>query len=1127
MMTRFHLLFSTTVLTLVLLGCTQEQSGTAPTESSGPSDPIFELISPDNSGLVFANSITESFENNILINSYLYNGGGVAVLDANADGLPDLYLTATQDANRLFINRGNLEFEDITETAGVATPVGIKTGVSIVDINGDGYDDIYVCKSGMTPDGPRANHLFINNGDLTFTDQAAQYGLDDRSASNQANFFDYDLDGDLDVYVMNHPVAFKDVNRIRLVEIDGQRVRQPEPDDEWESDKLFRNNGNGTFTNVSDQAGISNRGWGLSVTTTDFNRDGYPDIFVGNDFIEPDYLYINQGNGTFVDECESYFAHTSNHTMGVDIADINNDELVDIVALDMIAEDNRRQKELMTTMVLDRYSTLVQYEYGHQVMRNTLQINTGREPGSGEVFADIGVMAGVSNTDWSWSPLIVDLDNDGFKDLYITNGYRRDISNLDYLNYTVDSIMRMGGLGPHVFDSVEQYLALIPTTPLRNYLYKNVDGLRFEDVTAAWGADDRSYANGSAYADLDADGDIELIVNQIDGDVLLYENLARDKGKGNWLQVALEGPAANKYGTGSKIRIQFENGDPQYFEMTPVRGFLSCSEPIVHAGVGSQSGPATVEVQWPDGRYQKISGVTPGQRLTVSYDNAGRSEWVDARDRVNAGLSRSDLGIDFVHTENPFIDFNRERLLPLTYSNLGPYFTKGDVNGDGLEDVFVGGARGQSGALFVQGSNSRFTKSEGQPWEADANFEDMGSAFVDAEGDGDLDLFISSGGSSLKAGSALYRDRLYLNDGSGKFSPSPGNTLPSAYVAASCVATHDMNGDGNTDILVGGLVTPGRFPENPPTCYLQNKGGRFEEVCSELAPELSTLGHISDFEWADLNGDGSDELIVSGEWIPISIFENQGGRLENVTEKWGLARSNGWWNSITTADLDGDGDLDLVGGNLGLNSRLKATEDEPLLLYVNDFDDNGSIDPIMAYYNAGKVYPLAQRNDIIKQLPHLKKKYVFHRDYGDATLEEVFPKRDLDASDVYRVNTFATSWFENDNGRLVQHALPFAAQVSPVHAVLIEDLDSDGHADLLLLGNSSRSDVETGRYDASQGTVLLNDGAGTFKYLPNWKTNLWIGGEVRNIVTVELANGQRAVLMGKNNSEVETYIVGD
>lgn len=1100
-----------------------EDSATTVESPRVSDDPLFQLLTPEDSGLRFSNTIKETLRNNILVNSYLYNGGGVAVIDVNNDNLPDLYFTATQEPNKLFLNKGNLKFDDISAMAGVEAAVGIKTGVTVVDINADGFQDLYLCRSGMQPGPERANILYVNNGDLTFTERAAEYGLDDMSASNHANFFDYDLDGDLDAYILNHPVSFGMVNSISAKQVGDDYVRNTEPDDEWESDKLFRNDG-GKFTNVNDQAGISNAAWGLSVTVSDMNGDRYPDIFVGNDYIEPDLLYINQRNGTFKVETDRYFRHTSNHTMGVDIADLNNDELVDIVALDMIAEDNQRQKELMTTMILDRYNNLLRFHYGHQIMRNVLQLNTGRTAEQGAVFSDVGVLAGVWNTDWSWSPLLADLDNDGLKDLYITNGYRRDISNLDYLNYTAPQEAPGGKFNVQKYPEIEDYLNLIPSTPLLNYAFRNVDGVNFEKANYQWGIVEPSYSNGSAYADLDLDGDLELLVNNIHGDVMLYKNLTSDKNKGNWLQLAFEGPARNPDGVGARARITYAGGQTQYQELTPTRGFLSSSEHVLHFGLGKNANVDKVEVQWqPDGRVQVLEDVQANQRLTLKFSEAKPGTWSKKSMPEAMFAAAKNLGIDFRHVEDEFIDFNRERLIPHKFSNLGPSIAVGDVNGDGNEDFFIGGARNQSGELFLQQTNSTFQKLKVEAFTADATFEDMGCAFFDADGDGDIDLYVASGGSTYDANSTNYQDRLYLNDGAGNFTKS-ADALPAITASGSCVAPHDFDGDGDLDVFVGGLVTPGIYPTAPTTCLLKNDGGKFTDVCEEAAPSLQKIGMVNDFTWADLDGDGSAELIGVGEWLPVSIFKNSNGKLEDVTADFGLQNSTGWWNCVQSADLDGDGDLDLVAGNLGLNSRLQATENEPLRLFAKDFDNNGSIDPVLAYYNSGKLYPLPLRDMMIKQMPPLKKKFVFYSDYGKATMEDVFPASELKQAMQYEAKTFATTWFENQDGKFVAHQLPTEAQFAPVNSILVEDFDGDGNVDLLLAGNSDSPDVETGRYDAANGVFLRGNGSGDFAVVPNLETGFWATKEARDLEKVRLANGQTLILIANNNDVLEAVV---
>ncbi|MBI5915539.1 MAG: VCBS repeat-containing protein [Bacteroidetes bacterium] len=1110
---------------IITFACKKNEAGPATaTESVPPADVHFELMPSDKTGVKFSNNIIETFETNILINSYLYNGGGVAVIDVNNDELPDLYFSATQEPNRLFLNKGNFQFEDITEKAGVAATSGVKTGVTVVDINADGFQDLYVCRSGMEPTADRANLLYINNGDLTFSEKAAEYGLDDRSASNHANFFDFDLDGDLDVYVLNHPVAFQDVNRASVRQEGSEYVRNTEPLDQWESDKFFRNDGIGHFTEVGKRAGISNRAWGLSATVSDFNQDGYPDIFVGNDYIEPDFLYINQAGKGFVDESERYLRHTSNHTMGVDIADFNNDALVDIVALDMIAEDNQRQKELMTTMTTDRYNNLVRFDYGHQLMRNTLQLNTGAAPGEGAPFSEIGVLAGMWATDWSWSPLLADFDNDGLKDLYVTNGYRRDVTNLDYLTYTVDSVMKIGGLKSSNFKSMDEYLKLIPSHPLRNYLFKNTNGLNFQNVSYDWGLGQTSFSNGCAWADLDRDGDLDLLVNQIQGDVLVYQNKSAGMSGANWLQVTLKGSAKNPAGTGAKLRIRLGGGKIQYQELTPTRGFFSSSEHLLHFGLGTENAVEKLEIRWPDSKVQAIENVPVNQRLTLNYADARPGQWEKLPQPAPVFQAAKAMGIDFRHVEDEFIDFNRERLIPHKFSNLGPSIATADVNGDGLTDFFVGGARNQAGALFLQQKNSTFQRAPGAAFEADRAFEDMGCTFFDADGDKAPDLYVASGGSTYDAGSANYQDRLYLNDGRGNFTKAPVGVLPNITASGSCVTAFDYDKDGDQDVFVGGLVTPGFYPKATQTCLLQNNGGRFTDVCAEVAPVLSQIGMVNDLLWADLDGDKNEELIVAGEWLPVTVFKNQGGKLTDATARFGLENTNGWWNCVQAADLDGDGDLDLVAGNLGLNSRLKASETEPLRLFSNDFDKNGSLDPVLAYYNHGKLYPLPLRDMMVKQMPVLKKKFLYHRAYGEATLADVFPKKDLDAAQQFEAKTFATTYFENRNGKFVAHSLPVEAQFAPCNQIIAGDYNADGHPDLLLVGNSYSSDVETGRYDASNGVLLIGDGKGNFTAVPNRYSGFWATKEAMDMATVKLANGKTLYLIANNNDVMEGFV---
>lgn len=1111
----------------ILFSCKNEGGSSVSNEpQSPPADVHFELMKPEATGIGFANTIKETFQNNIITNSYLYNGGGVAVLDVNNDDLPDLYFTATQEANRLYLNKGDFKFEDVTELAGVAALGGMKTGVTVVDINADGFQDIYVCRTGAIAGADRENLLFVNKGNMTFTEMAAAYGLNDPSASNHANFFDYDLDGDLDAYVLNHPLAWGDVNRIRIKQqgVDNQSLaRVTTPSDQYESDKLYRNDGNGRFTDVSKEMGIENRAWGLSVTASDFNNDGYPDLYIGNDYIEPDFLYINQKGKGFKDEIWGYFRHISNHTMGVDIADFNNDGLVDLAALDMVAEDNQRQKELMTTMVQDRYFSLVKYGYGHQHMRNVLQMNTGAAPGNGTTFSDIGQFAGVSATDWSWSPLFADFDNDGLKDLYITNGYRRDVTNLDYLNYTVDSVMRNGGITNTNFKNIDEYLQKIPTTPLRNYLFKNKDGMSFQNVAYDWGLGDLNYSNGSAYADLDKDGDLDLVVNQIDGKALVYRNKSSERQGANWFQVKLKGTASNPNGYGAKLRIQ-QGGNVQYLEMTANRGFFSTSEPLLHFGLGSAATVDKVEIRWPDGKVQALENQPANQRIVLEIANAKPGQWQPMPKAEPLFQAANNLGIDFKHVDDEFNDFTRERLLPHAFSNLGPNIAAGDVNGDGAQDVFIGGGRGQAGVLYLQ-QGGRFVKGNTAAFEPDAAFEDMGCLFFDADGDKDNDLYVVSGGSTYDFGSSNYQDRLYLNDGKGVFTKAPAGTLPTITASGSCVAAHDFDKDGDLDLFVGGLVSPGQYPNAPQTLVLQNNGGKFAEVGAQVAPGLANIGMVSDLLWADLDGDKNEELVVGGEWLPITVFKNNGGKLEDATAAFGLEGSNGWWNCLHAADLDKDGDMDLVGGNLGLNSRLKASADAPIQLHAADFDKNGSLDPVMTWHWQGKEYPVPQRETMIKQMPVLKKDFVYHKAYGRATIHDIFKASALEMAKKFVAKTFSTTVFINNQGKFTAEPLPALAQLSVCNQVASDDFNKDGNLDLLLVGNSFLTEVESGRYDAGSGTLLLGDGKGGFEASPNRVHGFWATKDARDMASVKLANGKSVFIVTNNNDGCDGYIV--
>lgn len=1082
--------------------------------------PRFKLLSAFESGISFSNEVKEDYTYNILNFEYLYNGGGVAIGDINNDGLPDIYFTATFGSNKLYLNKGNLSFEDITDKAGVAAKDGFKTGVTMADINSDGYLDIYVCKTSKSDDGQKDNLVFINNGDLTFTESALKYGLTDNSNSNHANFFDYDLDGDLDMYLLNHRLGFKDAVRLRLSQqADGKLVRLTNPLTPFESDRLYRNDGNGRFTDVSAQAGISNSAFGLSATVSDINNDGYPDIFVANDYIEPEFIYINNGDGTFTDRYADYLRHTSQNSMGSDIADFNNDGLLDIIVLDMIADDPFRYKQLMHVMTLERYETLVKHGYGHQVARNNLQLNNGNG-----TFSEIGQLAGLSNTDWSWGAFFADFDNDGFKDVFIGNGYKRDVTDQDYMVYTRDSIERTGGVTGKRFPDINVFLDLIPSTKLQNYMFRNKGDLTFENVSDNWGFTQKTFSNGTAFGDLDGDGDLDLVVNNIGDPAYVYENKSTNLPDHNFLQVKLKGPKMNPYGVGAKVTLFMDDGTMQHQEMTANRGFFSASELLMHFGLGNRNNVETLAIKWPDGKTQTMKNVQANQRIELKYSQAGSGDFPAAKSKPAIFKEIADrMGIDFKHKEEEFQDFNRERLIPHKFSRLGPHIATGDVNGDGLEDFYVGGAMNYPGAMYVQNKSGKFAATSTATWEADKAHEDMDGVLFDADGDKDLDLYVVSGGNEKNANDPVYQDRLYMNDGKGNFSKS-GN-FPKITASGSCVSVYDYDEDGDLDIFVGGRVTPGAYPAIPESYVLQNNKGQFKDVTGQIAPGFKNIGMVTDILWTDVDGDAKSELVAVGEWMPISILKYDGKQFKNSTAKAGLDNTNGWWNCLAVDDFDKDGDQDIVVGNLGKNTRLKASESNPLSIFAKDFDKNGAIDPILTFSKDGKNYPFAGRDAILKQVPKVKKKFPTYASYASATVEQVFSEGELKDAMKLEAKVLTSTYFENNgDGTFKAIALPNEAQVAPVTNILLMDVNDDANQDIILVGNNAGAETETSVYDAFNGVILLGDGKGSFTVSKNADNGFWASKEARDIANLQLADGRQLILVANNNDYLQMFV---
>lgn len=1112
-------------LLLILIGMTGCKKEESQMVASGENLPAvnarFTLLTSEQTGVDFSNSFLETFEYNIYTYEYLYNGCGVAVGDVNGDGLPDLYFGSAFDKNRLYINKGNMTFQDVTDMAGVAAPDGYKTGVTMADVNGDGLLDLYSCRTSKTDDGKKTDHLFINKGNRTengiaipvFEDQAKKLGIDDNSNTNHACFFDMDRDGDLDAFLLNHRIGFDAAVNIRVYQKeDGSTERILTPETPFESNRLYRND-NGHFVDITAKAGMVNSAFGLSATAADINQDGWMDLYVANDYIEPDYIYINNKDGTFTDQYFQSLKHSSQNSMGSDVVDINNDGLVDIMVLDMKAEDPIRYKELAHVMQLDRYNLMVQYGYGRQSGRNMLQLNNGNN-----TFREIGQFAGVATTDWSWAQLIADFDNDGWKDIYITNGYRKDVTNLDYTNFFKDSIYRTGGLTSQRFPDINKFLENIPNKKISNYLYVNNADLSFINAGKQAGMDHPSFSNGAAYADLDLDGDLDIVVNNIDDPAFIYRNDIKGK---NWLQIVVQPGKGNTQGIGTAVDIYAGNAH-QYSMVNSNKGFLSSSEPVLHFGLGDAVTVDSIILRWPDGSYESKKDIQTNQRL-VWKKGTGSDYQKKPAQKPAMLFKKVQDAITWRHRENEFNDFKREKLIPYMLSAEGPCISVGDINGDQLEDIYAGNGTGFPAALMTQNPNGTFSAQTVPVFVNDSLYEDCGSVMEDFDGDGDLDLLVVSGGNSFNQNDLEYLSRYYINDGKGAFQRV--NNFPITRTNAGAVLAVDMDGDADKDIIIGGRCTPGLFPKAPKSYYLKNEKGRFTDVTKDFFADLEELGMITDIEAGDLDGDGKPEIVFAGEWMPVTVFSFEGGKMINKTKAFGLDKTAGWWKCISVSDVDGDGDMDLMAGNIGLNHRMHASEKYPVTLIANDFDGNGSTDPIMCYYYNGKLYPFAGRDAIISQVPILKKKFTRYAPYASATINDIFTEDQLKKSTWLYTNTFQTTLFRNEGKSFVAAPLPYQVQLSPVNDMVMRDFNNDGRLDILMAGNFLYAEPETGELDAGTGTLLIQQADGTFAYVSNLEHGFWAQGEVRELKSIKLATGLDAVLTGNNNSSLELNVI--
>ena len=1098
------ILFLSAFTIVFLSGCT----GSNDKNYEVSPDPVFKKVSSSRSGITFTNIVNENYKKNYFDKfAYVYNGAGVAIGDINNDGLSDIYFTGNEVPNKLYLNEGNLKFKDITESAAVDGGIGWDNGVTMADVNNDGLHDIYICKGGFEDtDEERRNLLYINQGNLTFKEEAKSYGLDDVGYSMHAAFFDMDNDNDLDVYVSSRPDSFY-LGLSRMVS--GKR----NPPDKCRN-KLYRNDNN-KFTEIGKQAGIGNTfGYALAVVNADLNNDGYQDIFISNDYADNDYMFINQKNGTFKDEIKKTTNHLSLFSMGADIADINNDGLEDILVTEMLPENYKRSKVSMPRMDVEGFWAIVDSGFHKQYMHNVLHLNHGNM-----FFSDVSQLAGISKTEWSWSTLASDFDNDGNRDIFVANGYRRDLFDGDIMqkqDMYIKANMHKYSSGDEMFEKgFKKYMNIYNPIKVRNYLFKNNGNLSFDNVSEAWGFADSTFSNGAAVADFDNDGDLDLVINNLDEESMLYENIT-DK-KNNYLRIKLEGPEKNRDGMGAKVSLYYEGKQQQYFEQKTVRGYLSSNEAAVHFGVGKTAKIDSIVVTWPDRKENVAKNVNANQVVKLNYKEAVPG--INRNTTYHPSFASADnlLSKPFVHKENKYDEYKDQVLLPHMFTKSGPFIATGDVNRDGNDDFYIGGAANQSGSLYIQ-KDDKLVKLPVAVFENDKGFEDMGTVFFDSDKDGDPDLYVVSGGSEFKEGSEMYQDRLYINNGKGDFTKT---MLPKTTSSGSCVVPFDFDGDGDMDLFRGGQVVPHAYPKAPRSYLLVNENGKFVDKTIEIAPTLAETGMVNSAVWTDLDGDKKAELIVAGEWMPVKVYEYTSGKFNEVSKKYGLENTEGWWNKLVADDMDGDGDMDLIAGNLGENYKFKADKEKPFEVFAKDFDNNGTNDIFLAKHLNDIMVPIRGRECTSQQCPIIAQKFPTFLSFAESDLKTILGE-DIETSLHYKAHLFSSVMLINDKGKFTIKKLPLEAQFSTVNCLLIKDFDSDGKKDILIAGNKFDVEVETTPADASPGLFLKGLGNLNFQSTKPLKSGFFVPYNVKDMQAIKTKTGW-GILVSSNDDMLRVF----